>query len=121
MIFNCIFKEWDTTPLGFVAPYRLGRIGADPTAGGRGVPGQHLHDDLLEALASRGTSPVGGFVVVWQCDGSSAAEFVVTWTSLGSNGDDSSGHSIQGQRYVLPLFADGFESGDLSAWSHSVP
>ena len=47
--------------------------------------------------------------------------FVVTWGSSGSFGTDSSSSSIQGQRFVIPVFADGFESGDTSAWSSSSP
>jgi len=47
--------------------------------------------------------------------------FVVVWTSYESAGDDNSGRSIQGQRFAIPLFADGFESGDTTRWSSSVP
>ena len=47
---------------------------------------------------------------------------VVTWESVGSLGSDSSNTSIQGQRFSTGvLFTDGFESGDLSAWSGSNP
>ena len=43
---------------------------------------------------------------------------VVIWESLGSGGSDSDGLSVQGQRFGDPqlLFADGFESGNTSAW-----
>ena len=51
----------------------------------------------------------------------SAGDFVVAWQSSGSNGDDSSGYSIQARRYRAPFFADGFETGDTSAWSATVP
>jgi hypothetical protein len=47
--------------------------------------------------------------------------FVVAWTSLGSFGDDTSDWSAQARRYAIPLFADGFESGDTSAWSATAP
>jgi hypothetical protein len=47
--------------------------------------------------------------------------FVVTWWSLGSPEDDSSGSSIQARRFNPVTFADGFESGDTSAWSSTVP
>ena len=48
--------------------------------------------------------------------------FVVAWTSIGSAGTDNSGGSIQGQRYSAGLiFDDGFESGDTSVWSSTVP
>ena len=47
--------------------------------------------------------------------------FVVAWTSYGSGGSDDPGASVQGQRFEIPIFADGFESGDTSRWSISVP
>ena len=47
---------------------------------------------------------------------------IAVWDSAGSGGDDSSGISIQARRVTaFPIFADGFESGDVSAWSASVP
>ncbi len=46
--------------------------------------------------------------------------FVVTWTGEGSAGD-TSGYAILAQRYSDLLFADGFESGNTSAWSATVP
>ncbi|MGB5343614.1 MAG: hypothetical protein WBP67_16140, partial [Thermoanaerobaculia bacterium] len=49
-----------------------------------------------------------------------AGAFVVVWDSIGSAGTDISGSSIQGQRYEAPIFTDGFESGDTSAWSSTV-
>jgi hypothetical protein len=47
--------------------------------------------------------------------------FVVAWQSYGSAGTDSSSYSVQAQRFVGPIFADGFESGDTTAWSATVP
>jgi len=48
--------------------------------------------------------------------------FVVVWDSIGGSADtDNDGSSIQGQRYSTPIFADGFESGDTSAWSSTTP
>ncbi len=47
-------------------------------------------------------------------------DFVVVWHSDGSNGLDTDSRSVQGQRFA-GLFTDGFESGDPSAWSVSVP
>ena len=42
----------------------------------------------------------------------------VVWESQGSTGDDAEGSSVQGRVLARPfVFADGFESGDLSAWS----
>jgi hypothetical protein len=47
---------------------------------------------------------------------------VVVWASLGSSGSDLMGYSIQGQRFALPhIFSDGFESGDTTIWSSTVP
>lgn len=43
-------------------------------------------------------------------------DFVITWTSDGSFGNDDSGASIQARRFRPALFADGFETGDLSRW-----
>ncbi len=51
--------------------------------------------------------------------------FVAVWASLGSSGSDSSSNSVQGQRFAgfagPSIFCDGFESGDTSAWSSTVP
>ena len=47
--------------------------------------------------------------------------FVVVWESYGSYGTDTSQASIQAQLYATSIFADGFESGDTSAWDDTVP
>ncbi len=47
-------------------------------------------------------------------------DFVVVWESYGSPGTDTN-YSIQGRRYQALVFADGFESGDTSVWSSTVP
>ncbi len=46
-----------------------------------------------------------------------SGDFLIVWESRGSNGTDTSYTSIQGQLYALPIFVDGFESGDASAWT----
>ncbi len=49
-------------------------------------------------------------------------QFLVVWEGdddAGTLGDDD--FEIFGQRLATPLFADGFESGDTSAWSAGVP
>ena len=50
-------------------------------------------------------------------------EFVVAWHNLVY--PQTSGYllinRIEGQRFVLPLFEDGFESGNTAAWSDTVP
>lgn len=49
-------------------------------------------------------------------------EVVVTWQSFGSGGSDNDGLSVQAQRFKTAcLFADGFESGDASAWTSMSP
>ncbi len=45
-----------------------------------------------------------------------AGDFVVAWESVGSSGTDADGHSIQRTASAQLIFADGFESGDTSAW-----
>ena len=75
-------------------------------------------------------APVGGqfqvnsYTTSWQTGAKVSADagdnFVVVWMSDGSNGSDRLGYSIQGQRYWMPIFTDGFESGDTSAWSSTV-
>ena len=50
-----------------------------------------------------------------------SGEFVVVWESKGSYGSDSSGYSIQGQRFsTIYIFGDAFEAGDTSEWSSTV-
>ncbi len=46
--------------------------------------------------------------------------FAVVWYSEGSAGTDDSFTSVQGQRFDSPLFSDGFESGDATAWPEVV-
>ena len=53
----------------------------------------------------------------------SEGKFVVAWASYSSAGTDNNGSSPQARQFLAetPIFADGFESGDTSAWSSSVP
>ena len=47
---------------------------------------------------------------------------LVVWQSDSSTGSDTDESSIQGRRLTISgIFADGFESGDLSRWSSSQP
>lgn len=48
---------------------------------------------------------------------SSDGRFLVVWTSFGSADTDTDSSSVHGQVLQVPLFADGFESGGLGAWS----
>jgi hypothetical protein len=50
-----------------------------------------------------------------------AGNRLIVWDSNASPGTDSDGESIQGQLMRPILFRDGFESGDTSAWSATVP
>ena len=45
-------------------------------------------------------------------------EFVATWISEEQDGDRS---GVFGRRFAVPIFTDGFESGDTSAWSSVIP
>ncbi len=45
-------------------------------------------------------------------------EFVATWNSEEQDGDRS---GVFGRRFAVPIFTDGFESGDTSAWSSAIP
>ena len=51
--------------------------------------------------------------------GTDGKPLLVAWRSFG--GHDGSLAGVFGQRLEIALFADGFESGDLAAWSTSVP
>jgi hypothetical protein len=50
-------------------------------------------------------------------------ELDADWVIVGCESDDHSGFTDAGSAYVfrIPIFTDGFESGDTRAWSHSVP
>ncbi len=61
-------------------------------------------------------STPGGFSVVAR----SGRHFVAVWESSGSGGTDTASRSIQMGAFV-PIFADGFESGDTGAWHVTVP
>jgi hypothetical protein len=47
-------------------------------------------------------------------------QFVVTWHGSG-DGTDTSWYSVNARQFPEPIFADGFESGDTTAWSTTVP
>lgn len=48
-------------------------------------------------------------------------QFVATWQSNGSTGNDNDSYSIQARRFAgfIGIFIDGFETGDTTAWSDS--
>lgn len=53
-----------------------------------------------------------------------AGDFLAVWQSAGSAETDTAGTSVQSQRFTLltpPFFSDGFETGDTSGWSNTVP
>jgi hypothetical protein len=79
-------------------------------SGGAALGGQYQ-------VNSYTTNYQGGEAVTIDAQGN----FVVVWRSYeGSYSTDTSSFSIQGQRFATPFFADGFESGDASAWSSTV-
>lgn len=47
--------------------------------------------------------------------------FVVAWSTYNYTYGSDNFHHIEGQRYREAFFADGFEDGDTSGWSNSVP
>jgi hypothetical protein len=47
-----------------------------------------------------------------------SGRFVVAWESYWQDGDTS---GVFAQRFLAPIFADGFESGNTSVWSASLP
>ena len=55
--------------------------------------------------------------------GNAGGRFVVVWDDRGLNSAyrDGSFYGIFGQRFRDLIFTDGFESGDSTAWSDSVP
>jgi len=71
-----------------------------------------------------GQFQINSYTTSWQTgakvSGDAGDNFVVVWMSDGSNGSDRLGYSIQGQRFTIAIFTDGFESGDTSAWSSTV-
>ena len=89
-----------------------------PDGSGNGVQGQTF---LADGLAVGQEVPVNTFTTGDQEDPAVAVDgfgnVVVIWDSFGQDG---SGSSVQGQRFQSLLFADGFESGDLLAWSSSA-
>lgn len=46
---------------------------------------------------------------------------MAVWESETSPGTDSDGWSVQGRILDLPIFRDGFESGDTSRWTNASP
>jgi len=50
-------------------------------------------------------------------------QFVVTWHSMGSTGNDNDQYSIQARRFagLAGIFVDEFESGDTTAWTDTSP
>ncbi len=89
-------------------------------------PGDEARSDLrARHLASDGSAlgtdfAVNSFTTQTQFEPAVAVlpggNFLFTWTSLGSYGDDTSEFSVQARRFRRALFADGFESGDLARW-----
>jgi hypothetical protein len=106
-------------------------LALDPSGGfavtwhgeGRGGAGFDVFGQLYDAAGARlgGEFRVNSYTTGLQQIVSvaprGAGEFVAAWRS---DGQDGSGTAIVGQRFGAVLFADGFESGDVSAWSASM-
>ncbi len=92
---------WDDSP--FVDPDVFGQA-FDPV--GRPQGGE-FQINATKAYAQ------GKAAVAW----TGTKEFVVVWASRNA----SMAYTIVGQRYSLEVFSDGFESGDTSAWSATIP
>jgi hypothetical protein len=62
---------------------------------------------------------------VWRQPGDGDGWGFTTWTRLTEVAPDSNGPDLSfrliGMTEVPPLFVDGFESGDCTAWSADVP
>lgn len=89
--------------------------------------GTSIQSQLLRADGSflDGETQINSFTTSTQrspaVSAHSNGDFVVVWDSQGSPEGDSSGYSVQGRRSRgALLFADGFETGNVSAWSASV-
>jgi hypothetical protein len=95
---------------------------AGPDGSGSSIQGRLFHSD---GAAASDEFQINSYTVGDQGFPSVVADpvdrFVVVWQSEGSFGTDNFLTSIQGQRLIMPLFADGFETGDSAAWSSSVP
>lgn len=63
--------------------------------------------------------PLNQSFVVLAAD--AAGDILAVWDSFGSPENDDDGTSILARELRYVLFEDGFESGDLSAWSSAVP
>lgn len=91
----------------FIRGRRLG--GLPPARGGnRGA-----------ATAEFAVSVNGGTTAASAVATEDNGDFVAIWQSLGQDG---SGEGVYGRRFAgQPIFVDGFESGDSSRWSATVP
>lgn len=84
---------------------------------GSGIRARHLSS---EGTLTASSFAVNSFTTGDQFGPSVAirpdGDFLITWTSDGSTGSDSSGRSVQLRRFRPALFADGFEGGDVGRW-----
>ena len=97
-----------------------GSYGTDTSMGS--IQGQRYD---ASGTAVGGQFQVNSYTTAYQFDPAVALDpqgnFVVVWSSDGSSGTDTSSTSVQAQRFTNPtIYADGFESGDTSAWSSTV-
>jgi hypothetical protein len=106
---------------GFVVAWKS-RASSGPDQSGSGILGRRYTPDG-EPLG--GDFQVNSYTTGTQEDVSigpvGLGRFVIAWDSAGSSGTDSDSLSVQAQRFTTEIFVDGFESGDTSAWSATVP
>ncbi|MEM1205719.1 MAG: hypothetical protein AAGN66_20990 [Acidobacteriota bacterium] len=106
---------------GLLAVWQALEPPGDP---GTGILGRYLAADgtpVAEEFAVNASTAGDQLrpVVEAAADGRS---FLVAWQSEAGDGTDGDGFSIRARRVISPgIFADGFESGDLDAWSSSGP
>ena len=99
--------SWHDLPLGDINAIRIQRFHSNGTANG------------TEFIVNTYTSAYQAYSSIGSMGSN---EFVVVWTGVSDVGPDMYDASVRGQRFVLPeIFADGFESGDTTAWSSSMP
>ncbi len=105
------------TPDGaFVAVWHASDFGGDDSSG-RGIHGRRFSSG---GFPSGDQFTINTYTTDHQTDAVVAVDddgnFAVVWESRASGGTDTDGQSVQMRPLVL-IFADGFESGDTSAWA----
>lgn len=101
-------------------------------AGGDFVVVWHRSQNTYGQLVDKQGQPLGGEFTIGEIAlgvnyplsvaADEAGRFVVSWGATSSAGNDTDGYSAQARQFLaLPIFADGFESGDTTAWDTTTP